>query len=119
MFICLWLTTTSYISCIAQRVLPNAQFARKNLLRSKSLNYIARDKIRRITLYVNLCPVSTFRAWSLGSYDNVCLSIKNEGGENTATKKVGGEKENEIKVQKKDNVRRGCDEKSEAGRGET
>lgn len=54
MFICLWLTISPCTSHIVQWVLTESgQFARKNTPRSKSLNYIARDKIKRVTLYTS------------------------------------------------------------------
>lgn len=116
MFICLWLTTTSYISRIAQRVLPNAQFARKNVLRSKSLNYIARDKIKRITLCVSLCPWARFAHGRQEVTITFAWALKTKE-ERTRRRRRGKRKRD--KGGKKDNVRRGCDEKSEAGRGET
>lgn len=73
-------------SHIVQQVLSSAQFARKKRTpRSKSPNYIARDKIKLYHPVYKPVSVSTFRAWSPASYDNVCLSIKNEGGKNMAT----------------------------------
>jgi len=110
---------TSYISRIAQRVLQNAQFARKNVLCTKSLNYIARDKIKRITLYtyVSLCPWAHFAHGRQEVTIMFAWALKTK--EKRTRRRRWRERKPDKDRKKDDTVKRGRDEKSEVDRQET